>query len=147
MTPAQIALVQESWKRIVPMGDQAAGLLYARLFALDPSLEALFKGDLREQGRKVLSMISVAVNSLTRLESIVSAVQALGRRHAGYGVEDRHYATVEDALVWTLRQALGAGFTKEVEEAWRTAYGILATTMQQAANQREGRYADQPAAA
>ena len=147
MTPKQIVLIQDSWKRVVPMGDQAAGLLYARLFALDPSLEALFKGDLREQGRKVLSMISVAVNSLARLESIVPAVQALGRRHAGYGVEDRHYATVEDALIWTLRQGLGAGFTKEVEEAWRTAYGILATTMQQASNQREGRYANQPAAA
>jgi hemoglobin-like flavoprotein len=147
MTPKQIALVQDSWKRVVPMGDQAAGLLYARLFALDPSLEALFKGDMREQGRKVMSMISVAVNSLTRLESIVPAVQALGRRHARYGVEDRHYATVEDALVWTLRQGLGAGFTKEVEEAWRTAYGILATTMQQGSSQREGRYANQPATA
>jgi hemoglobin-like flavoprotein len=147
MTPAQITLVQESWKRVVPMGEQAAGLLYARLFALDPSLEVLFKGDLREQGRKVMSMISVAVNSLTRLESIVPAVQALGRRHAGYGVEDRHYTTVEDALVWTLRQGLGAGFTKELEEAWRSAYGILASTMKQAANQREERHASESAAA
>lgn len=147
MTPRQIALVQDSWKRVAPMGDQAAGLLYARLFALDPSLEALFIGDTREQGRKLMSMISVAVSSLARLETIVPAVQALGRRHAGYGVEDRHYATVEDALVWTLRQGLGAGFTKELEEAWRTAYGILAATMQQASNRREGSHASEPAAA
>ena len=87
-------------------------MLYARIFALDPSLEAMFKADLREQGRKVMSMITVAVNSLTRLESIVPAVQALGRRHAGYGV----------------------GFTREMEDAWRTAYGALANTMKQAAN-------------
>jgi len=131
MTPRQIALVQDSWKRVLPIADVAAGLLYARLFALEPSLEALFKGDMKEQGKKVMSMISVAVNSLTRLEGIVPAVQALGRRHAGYGVEARHYAIVEEALVWTLQQGLGASFTKETEQAWRTAYRVLAATMQQ----------------
>jgi hemoglobin-like flavoprotein len=77
-------------------------------------------------------MISVAVNSLARLDSVVPAVQALGRRHAGYGVEDRHYAIVESALIWTLGQGLGDAFTKEVEDAWRTAYGVLASTMKQA---------------
>jgi len=136
MTPRQIALVQESWKRVLPLGDQAAELLYARLFSLEPSLEKLFKGDLREQGRKLMAMVSAAVSSLTRLDSIVPIVQALGRRHAGYGVEARHYAVVEEALVWTLGQGLGAGFTREVEEAWRTAYGVLATTMKTAAGQR-----------
>jgi hemoglobin-like flavoprotein len=146
MTPTQITLVRESWEDILPMADEAAGLLYARIFALDPSLEAMFKGDLREQGRKVMSMITVAVNSLTRLESIVPAVQALGRRHAGYGVEDRHYDVVETALVWTLAQGLGAGFTREVEDAWRTAYGALANTMKQAANHTEEHHAIESAA-
>jgi len=141
MTPRQIALVQESWKRVLPIGDQAAELLYARLFALDPSLERLFKGDMRVQGRKLMAMVSAAVSSLTRLDSIVPVVQALGRRHAGYGVEERHYAVVEEALVWTLEQGLGAGFTREVEEAWRTAYGLLATTMKTAASQEEASHA------
>ena len=136
MTPRQIALVQESCKRVLPLGDQAAELLYARLFSLEPSLEKLFKGDLREQGRKLMAMVSAAVSSLTRLDSIVPIVQALVRRHAGYGVEARHYAIVEEALVWTLGQGLGAGFTREVEDAWRTAYGVLATTMKTAAGQR-----------
>ena len=102
-----------------------------RQIALEPSLKRLFKGDMQEQGRKVMSMISVAVSSLTRLESIVPAVQALGRRHAGYGVQPRHYATVGAALIWTLEQGLGKAFTKEVEDAWRAAYGVLAATMQQ----------------
>jgi len=146
MTPRQIALVQESWKRVVPIGDQAAELLYARLFALDPSLERMFKGDMRVQGRKLMAMVSAAVSSLTRLDSIVPVVQALGRRHAGYGVEERHYAVVEEALVWTLEQGLGAGFTKEVEEAWRTAYGLLATTMKAAANQPKASHAAELAA-
>ena len=133
MTPKQIALVQDSWKQVTPIAEQAAGLFYERLFALEPAVQALFKGDMKEQGRKLMSMIGVAVVALSRLETIVPAVQALGRRHQGYGVEDRHYAVVEEALVWTLRQGLDVRFTQEVEEAWRTAYGVLATTMKNAA--------------
>jgi hemoglobin-like flavoprotein len=132
MTPKQIALVQASWKQVQPIADQAAALFYSRLFTLEPSVKRLFKGDMQEQGRKLMQMISVAVNSLARLESIVPAVRALGRRHAGYGVEPRHYVLVESALVWTLEQGLGKDFTEEVEDAWRTAYRVLATTMQQA---------------
>jgi hemoglobin-like flavoprotein len=32
------------------------------------------------------------------LDQIVPAVQALGRRHAGYGVREPHYATVGRGL-------------------------------------------------
>lgn len=136
MTPQQIALVQASWKQVQPLADQAAALFYSRLFLLDPSLKRLFKGDMQEQGRKLMSMIAVAVSSLARLESIVPAVQALGRRHAGYGVEPRHYALVGAALIWTLEQALARAFTKEVENAWRAAYGVLAATMQQTTREK-----------
>jgi hemoglobin-like flavoprotein len=64
-------------------------------------------------------------------------VQALGRRHAGYGVEDRHYAVVESALLWTLKEGLGSEFTPEVEDAWRTAYGVLASTMKQSTEEQK----------
>jgi hemoglobin-like flavoprotein len=143
VTPRQIALVQESWKRVQPIADKAAELFYMRLFSLEPSVRRLFKGDMVEQGRKLMSMISVAVNSLARLETIVPAVQALGRRHAGYGVKKHHYTVVEAALLWALAQGLGEKFTREIEEAWRTAYRVLATTMQ--SNPEDKTHADQPA--
>ena len=136
MTPKEIALVQASWKQVQPIADQAAALFYSRLFTLEPSVKRLFKGDMQEQGRKLMQMISVAVNSLARLEGILPAVRALSRRHAGYGVEPRHYSVVGSALIWTLEQGLGQAFTKETEDAWRTAYGVLATTMQEATRER-----------
>jgi hemoglobin-like flavoprotein len=132
MSPKQIALVQASWKQVQPIADQAAALFYSRLFTLEPSVKRLFRGDMQQQGKKLMQMIGVAVNSLARLESIVPAVRALGRRHAGYGVEARHYSVVGSALIWTLAQGLGKDFTQEVEDAWRTAYRVLADTMQQA---------------
>ena len=71
--------------------------------------------------------------ALDRLESVVPAVQQLGVRHVGYGVKDEHYDTVGAALLWTLEQGLGDGFTSEVKDAWATVYGVLAGTMKSAA--------------
>jgi hemoglobin-like flavoprotein len=133
MTPRQVELVQSSWASVEPIADAAAGMFYGKLFALDPSLKSLFRGDMKEQGRKLMSMIAFAVKGLARLDTLVPGVQALGRRHAGYGVSDRHYDTVATALLWTLQQGLGNAFTPDVREAWATAYGVLATTMKDAA--------------
>lgn len=133
MTPQQIEMVQGSWKKVLPIADTAAELFYGKLFSLDPSLKPLFKGDIKEQGRKLMGMIGTAVNGLTRLDAIVPAVQALGVRHAGYGVKPAHYGTVATALVWTLEQGLGDAFTPDVKQAWVETYTVLAKTMQDAA--------------
>jgi hemoglobin-like flavoprotein len=133
MTPKQIELVQSSWKKVLPIADTAAEMFYAKLFSLDPSVKSLFKGDMKTQGKKLMSMIGTAVSGLAQLDTIVPAVQALGRRHVNYGVKDQHYDTVGAALLWTLEQGLGEGFTAEVKTAWATAYGVLAKTMKDAA--------------
>jgi hemoglobin-like flavoprotein len=133
MTPAQKLLVQTTFAKVVPIADTAASLFYGRLFEIDPALRPLFKGDLVEQGRKLMQMIGVAVNGLDRLDQIVPAVQQLGVRHLAYGVRDAHYATVAAALLWTLEQGLGADFTPEVRDAWTAAYTLLADTMKAAA--------------
>lgn len=133
MTPKQIILIQNSFEQVLPIAEAAAELFYRRLFQLDPSLKPLFRGDMREQGRKLMTMLKVVVNGLHRLEALVPAVQELGRRHAGYGVKDEHYQTVGAALLWTLEQGLGEAFTPETKAAWVTAYTLLADLMKEAA--------------
>lgn len=133
MTPEKIALVRSSWQQVVPIQDTAAGLFYGRLFELDPSLRSLFKGDMVEQGRKLMIMINMVVNSLDRLETIADVVKESGRRHVGYGVKAEHFDSVGNALIWTLGQGLGKGFTSDVKDGWIEAYGVLASTMKQAA--------------
>lgn len=136
MRESQVTLVQESWEQVVPIADTAARLFYQRLFELDPSLRRLFtQTDMSEQRKKLMQMITVAVRGLSRLDELVPAVEALGNRHAGYGVTDAHYGTVATALLWTLEQGLGEGFTPEVREAWIETYTILATVMQNGARQ------------
>lgn len=130
MTPQQKILVQQSFALVAPIAETAATLFYARLFELDPSLRRMFSGDMAEQGRKLMQMLTVAVRGLDDLEALVPAVRALGLRHARYGVQPGHYETVAIALLWTLERGLGDAFTPAVRAAWATVYWLLADTMQ-----------------
>ncbi len=134
MTDTTKQLVQNSFEKVVPIADTAAELFYKKLFELDPSLRHMFRSDMKEQGRKLMNMIGLAVKGLDNLETLVPAVEHLGRSHGGYGVTDEHYATVGTALIWTLEKGLGDEFTPEVREAWVEVYTVLSTTMKNAAN-------------
>jgi hemoglobin-like flavoprotein len=133
MTPEQQTLVRDSFAKVAPIAPHAAAMFYDRLFELDPTLRMLFKGDMTEQGHKLMAMIATAVLNLHRLDEIAPAVRDLGRRHAGYGVVDAHYDTVAAALLWTLEQGLGAGFTPETRDAWTACYAEIAGEMKSAA--------------
>ncbi len=135
MTGEQINLVQKSFEKIVPISDQAAALFYAKLFDLDPKLRVLFKGDMKEQGQKLMQVISYAVESLERIDEFIPQVRALGARHATYGVEDRDYDSVGEALLWTLEKALSREFTAQTKAAWMAVYGLLAQTMKDGGRQ------------
>ena len=79
MNLIQKALVQTSFAQVRPIADAAAALFYRRLFELDPTLRPLFKGDLKEQGSKLMDMLTLAVKGLDRPEALLPALAALGR--------------------------------------------------------------------
>jgi len=131
MTPEQVTAVKSTWESVKPRSEKAAELFYGKLFELDPSLKPLFKtGDMKEQGRKLMATIGVAVSSLDRLDEIISTVQTLGNKHTHqYKVPDSSYKTVGQALLWTLGQGLGDAFTDDLKEAWTLTYTTLADVM------------------
>ena len=131
----QISLVEQSFDQVKPIAPRAAAMFYERLFELDPSLRPLFRGDLARQGQMLMAMIAGAVNGLRNIPQLAPVLRQLGARHVAYGVEHAHYATVGEALLWTLEQGLGDAFTPAVREAWTTAYGLLAGTMQEGARE------------
>lgn len=137
MTPEQVEIVKTSWAKVVPISETAAEIFYGKLFELDPELKSLFKGDMKDQGRKLMAMINTAVNGLNDLEAIVPAVQDLGKRHVGYGVKDKDYDTVGTALIATLAIGLDDYFTDDVKDAWITVYTVLSSTMKEAAAEEE----------
>ncbi len=143
LNEAQISLVQASFAKVAPISDKAAQILYARLFEIDPSLRKLFKGDMDAQGKKLMSMIATAVKGLNNLPGLVPVLQNLGRRHASYGVKEKDYVTVGQALIWTLEKGLGSAFTPEVRQAWLAVYTVIADTMKAAAAESDTSLIDQ----
>jgi hemoglobin-like flavoprotein len=133
MNAQQVELVRSSFALVQPIAPQAAALFYDNLFASDPSLRGMFRGDMAEQGQRLMSMIGAAVGLLGRPDALVPVLRNLGGRHVGYGVRDHHYATVGAALIETLAQGLGDEFTPEVREAWLALYAVVSRTMMEGA--------------
>jgi hemoglobin-like flavoprotein len=129
VTPSQIDLVQTSFAKVAPIAETAASLFYGRLFEIAPEVKPLFKGDMKEQGRKLMTTLAVVVNGLKNLDAVVPAAKSLAVKHVSYGVTADHYAPVGAALVWTLEQGLGDDFTPETRDAWIAAYTLLSGVM------------------
>jgi hemoglobin-like flavoprotein len=142
MTPFQKNLIRITWAQVVPIADQAAASFYQRLFEIDPSARGLFREtDMAQQRKKLIQVLGVAVSSLDNLGALIRTLDDLGRRHAGYGVHDRHYDTVGAALLWTLEKGLGDTWNAQVAAAWTEAYSLLAGVMRRAMQEAVARTA------
>ncbi len=130
LTRGQVDLVQRSFAQVAPVAEQAGALFYDKLFERDPTISQLFHVDMAAQSRRLMQMIGDAVALLDQPGTLDRALAELGRRHAGYGVRDAHYATVGGALLDTLASALGDSFTPPMREAWSALYAHVTRTMQ-----------------
>jgi hemoglobin-like flavoprotein len=129
MTPEQKQLVKDSWAKVIPIQEAAADLFYGRLFQMYPEVKPYFRGDMKEQGRKLMAMLNSAVNGLDRLDTLIEPLKLSGKAHAGYGVKKEDYAKVGESFLWTLEKGLGGAFTPEVKEAWTVTYNTVASVM------------------
>ena len=132
-TDREIELVSSTWAEVAKDPDAAAALFYEKLFDKAPAVKPLFSADMKEQGRKLMTMIGVAVNNMAAIEKVIPAVQECGVRHIDYGALPEHYPVVGAVLLDTLSAALGDAFTDETRDAWAKTYGALASVMTDAA--------------
>jgi len=133
MTPDQILLVRSTWPLAAAVPDALTTIFYEHLFEIDQSAARLFGHvDMPSQRQKLAQSLAVVVHAVDDPDRLLPALAALGKRHAHYGVEDRQFDSVGDALLWALSDALGEAFTPEVREAWAQAYAVVASVMRRA---------------
>lgn len=127
MDPAPI---RASFATLVPHADELAQRFYTRLFTTYPQVRPLFTStDMAEQRSKLLSTLGAVVASVDRPESLLPVLEAMGRRHAGYGVRAHEYAYVTSALLTTMAEMAGEAWTPPVASAWDEALAFVGRTM------------------
>jgi len=150
----EVSDVVESWGYVERSGIVAAGAVFCKhTFALAPEAMALFPPSVLDKYRSsdsgfeeladldqstlltrhfsvVLNAVGSAVAGLQQdLSVLVSMVQQLGGRHAGYGVQVPHYEVIGKALKLTLEEILVDRYTPEVDRAWGIVYNFLSMLM------------------
>ena len=134
MTSHQIVLIKGSWQAAATLGDAVGELFYGRLFEIAPEVKPMFSQiTIKEQSKKLLSMLSYVIHKLDSLQDILDEVAKLAQRHAHYGVRPEHYIVVGEALLWTLEKDLAEKWNDELKEAWTLCYMTLSGAMIQAA--------------
>ena len=74
-------------------------------------------------------MLGVLISHLERTTLLEAELRLMGQRHAGYGVQPRHYEVVGAALMDMLAETLRADFTPDVRAAWTVLYDAVAEAM------------------
>ena len=128
LTTAQIELIRDSFHRLEPDAE-VAEMFYDRLFDIAPDLRSLFRSDMTGQGMRFMRTLRVIVQNLDEPEALHPYLQRLAQGHAAYGVKPEHFHPMGQALIWTMRQALGEDFPEGADAAWEAAYDGLAHEM------------------
>ena len=129
MDSKSIQLIKDSFKMVTPIADQAAEIFYTKLFEKAPQLKPMFKGDMKKQGEKLMSILGFTVDWLTDIKRFVPVLEELGKNHVDYGVKNKHYKIVGVTFLETLEAGLGEHWTPELKKAWSEAYKLIAKTM------------------
>jgi hemoglobin-like flavoprotein len=98
---------------------------YERLFDVHPMCRPLFTSGIISQGKFLVKMVSLILNSLKNKDKFIHAMEDLAMRHCERGVRGVEYGIVGDVLFSTIHKTVGTPFTREVENAWKLIYSSM----------------------
>ena len=126
----QVALLERSFARISDARADFADRFYAHLFSRHPGVKPLFaRTSMRQQQQHLMAALTMVIENLRNPDLLAPQLEALGARHAGYGVFPSQYQAVTSTLLDTLRRTMGEEWTEEVEAAWHDGLEAIARTM------------------
>ena len=109
-----------SLERVAELHGDPTPQVYARLFAQNPELEAMFLLD--RQGAARGAMLGHVIDTLMDLAGPkaygANMIYAEMTNHSGLGVPPPQFVTFFDVVKSVFRELLGAEWTAEVDQAW-----------------------------
>jgi ferredoxin-NADP reductase/hemoglobin-like flavoprotein len=131
--PVDASLVKESFAHLEPVADKVTAYFYGRLFAEHPELRALFPLAMDRQRDLFFRALATIVWSLDCPDGLTASLRQLGRDHRRFGVQARHYPEFTRALLATIREFAGPGWTAQTAAAWEATLSMVAQAMTEAA--------------
>ncbi|OPX07914.1 FAD-binding oxidoreductase [Mycobacterium sp. AT1] len=113
---------------------------YTRWFAVDGEVRDLFPPDLSRQRTVFAEAMTWLFGELIaqRADEPVAFLAQLGRDHRKYGVRQRHYDSMQDALLTTLRSHLIDRWDDRLADATHQAVTLIVGIMRGAADAEQG---------
>ena len=125
-----IELLEQSFAKLAPRGDEFVESFYDRLFDMYPEAKPMFaKTDMEKQRKKLLESLVMVVNNLRKPDVLGPALANLGERHKALGAQEEHYAMVGEALIGTFEEYFEDDWTPELKSAWEDAYDAVVAGM------------------
>ena len=129
LTSQDIKIVQSTVPLIEGAGTVVTDHFYNRMFTHNPELKDIFNLSNQETGRQKVALFEAIVSYAKNLDNVSvlkHAVERIANKHVSFHIKPADYQIVGHHLIETMRELLSHHFTKAVEEAWTTAYGVLA---------------------
>jgi hemoglobin-like flavoprotein len=143
----ELNTLEMSFDLIAPRGEELVDVFYRRLFETAPAVEPLFAHtDLRKQKSMLLATLVLLRKSLRDLDAITPKLRQLGARHVAYGALPEHYPVVAEVMLASMAEIAGEAWTPEIEAAWASALGLVATAMLEGAEEAQAERRDEPQA-
>jgi len=134
LTGREIALIRESYAMLEPRIEDASVIFYEKLFEVAPELRGMFRGDIGEQGMKLMTAITAIIQLLDAPDELRGRLRRLGQGHAALGVAYEHFQPFGTALGLTLDEVLGARLSADAACAWKHAYAEIAVGLLEGIN-------------
>lgn len=115
--------------------DELVRRFYTHWFAIDTSARDLFPPDMAAQRQRFAHAVTYVLGELVaqRAQQPVEFLAQLGRDHRKYGVAQRHYDSMQNALYSAFRHHLSDRWTDRLAEAAHDAIALMIGLMRGAA--------------
>ncbi len=129
-------IIRSSFEKAKPIAEDVANKFYEILFRDHPEVKPLFESsEMDKQKKALLYSLTYIVDNIENTEKLVPYLRKMGARHTHYDVSNDSYVWVGESLLKTFAYFFGADWTPELESQWVQAYNIIATVMQEGAEE------------
>ncbi|XP_022614665.1 neuroglobin-like [Seriola dumerili] len=140
-------VIKQSWREIQDDVSRVGIIMFVRLFETHPECKDVFfmfkevddpetlrtSRELRAHGLRIMSFIEKSVARIDQDERLDQLILDLGRKHYVYDAPPKYYEFVGAEFI----QAMKERWTSEQEDAWKTLFLYISSTMKRGFKQEQ----------